>query len=345
MKNGNSIYGISGAAETFRVRHALTKPFVAAIGLMAGLVIASASVAGQYPERPVHLIVPFPPGGPTDVVGRVVAQHLSISLGQPVIVENRPGAAGALGVEAVAKAAPDGYTIGLGSTGTLAVAPSMNAALPYDPVKSFAPISLLVKAPFLVAVNPSVPAATLAELVAFAKAHPGELNFGSNGTGGSLHIAGEMFKQAAGVDLNHVPYKGAAPALTDLLAGRIQVMFEQPATFMPYLSAGRVRALAVASSSRLAQLQDVPTAAEAGLPGYDVSVWFGLLAPTGTPPETIDRLNQQVRRDLANQEVRDVLVKQGLEPTTDSAPEFSSFIATEYARWTRAVKASRIKAD
>ncbi len=307
--------------------------------------LVSALAWAQYPTRPVKLIVPFPPGGPPDIVGRLTARKLSEGLGQQVIVENRPGAAGTIGAEAAAKSPEDGYTLLLGTTGTLASAPSLYPNLGYDPGKSFAPISLLTSAPFVVVVHGSVPARSLRELIDLAKSRPGRLNFGSGGNGNPLHIAGEMFKVAAGVDLFHVPYKGVAVAVSDLLAGRIEIMFDVPVTFQSHLQAGKLRALAVAAPKRFAKLPDVPTAAEAGLPGYEVSAWFGLLAPRGTQDDIVMRLNMEVRHALANGEVRDTLQNQGFEPSASSPQQFATLISTESAKWSRAVKESGAKIE
>lgn len=321
------------------------KELVAALAFLVSSGLVPVPASAQYPTKPIKLIVAFPPGGPTDIVGRLMAQKLSEALGQLVIVENRPGAAGTIGAEAAAKAPGDGYTLLLGTTGTLASAPSLYPNLGYDPVKSFAPISLVISAPFLVVVHPSVPADSLRELIDLAKAKPGQLNFGSGGNGHPLHIAGEMFKMTANVDLVHVPYRGTAPALIDLLTGRIQVMFEQLAAFRPHLQSGKLRALAVASPRRLTQLPMVPTTAEAGLPGYEVSVWFGLVAPKGTPNDVVERLNSEVQKALTITEVREALSNQGFEPSGSSPEEFSTLIGAESARWSRAVGASGAKLD
>src|SRR5947208_9039594 len=258
--------------------------------------LATSAVAQNYPARPVKLLVPFPPGGNTDIVGRLIAQKLSDSFGQQVYVENRGGAGGTIGAEAAAKSPADGYTIFFSTTGTLASAPSLQPGLRYDPLKDFAPISTLANAPVVVIVAASLAPKTLAELVQLARAQPGALKFGSAGTGHFVHIAGEMFKLAAGVDLLHVPYKGVAQALVDLLGGRIQLMFEPFAQFQPPLQRRELRQQAAADPNRLARLPDVPTTAEAGLPDYMLASWFGLAAPAGTPREIIDRVNAEARK-------------------------------------------------
>jgi tripartite-type tricarboxylate transporter receptor subunit TctC len=301
--------------------------------------------AQAYPAKPVKLIVPFPPGGNTDIVGRLIAQKLSDGLGQQVYVENRGGAGGTIGAEAAAKSPADGYTLFFATTGTLASAPSLQPDLRYDPVKAFAPVSTLANAPVVVLVAAEVPVRSLKELVDTARAKPGQLKFGSAGTGHFVHLAGEMFKTAAGVDMLHVPYKGVNAALTDMLGGRIELMFDAPAQYEPHLQSGKVRALAVASAKRLARLPDVPTTAEAGLPGYELASWFGLAAPAGTPAEAIARLNAEVLKALTAADVVETLKKLGLEPAGSSPQEYAAMIVEDLARWRRAVKAAGIKLE
>jgi tripartite-type tricarboxylate transporter receptor subunit TctC len=318
--------------------------FVAAL-MLTTLITSVPCLSAPYPIKPIKLIVAFPPGGPTDFVARLIAGQLSKTLGQQVIVDNRPGAGGTTGATLAAGAPADGYTLFLGTTATLASAPSLYPNLAYHPVKSFTPISLLITAPFIVAVNADLPAQSLQELNALAKSKPGSLNFGSAGNGHPLHIAGEMFKIAAGVDLVHVPYKGSAPALVDLLAGRIHIMFDQPGSFTSFLQSGKLRALAVASPRRHSRLPSVPTAAEAGLPGYEINVWFGLVAPARTPPEIVRLLNAEVRKAISTNEVFDALANQGFEPALNSPEEFASLIKLDGAKWARAIKLSGVKID
>jgi tripartite-type tricarboxylate transporter receptor subunit TctC len=303
------------------------------------------AAAQTYPARPVKLLVPFPPGGNTDIVGRFIAQKLSDSLGQQVYVENRGGAGGTIGAEAAAKSPADGYTLFFATTGTLASAPSMQPNLRYDPVKGFAPISTLANAPVVVLVAAPVPVNTLAELIQMAKAKPGQLKFGSAGTGHFVHLAGEMFKIAAGVELLHVPYKGVNAALTDMLGGRIDLMFDAPAQYEPHLQSGKVRALASASPKRLGRLPNVPTTVEAGLPGYELASWFGLAAPAGTPPEVISRVNAEVVKALATQEAADTLGKLGLEAAGSTPQQYAAMIVEDLAKWRKAVKAAGIKLE
>ncbi len=322
----------------------LVTALVAAFSVFA-LSSQSGALAQAYPAKLVRIIAPQPAGGPPDFVARTVAQHLTAGLGRQVIVENRPGAGGTIATAAAAKSPGDGYTLLLASTTTFSISPSLYANPGYDPVDSFAPISLLATAPFLVVVHPSLPARSLKELIALAKSKPGELNFGSGGNGTPLHIAGEMLKTAAGIQLVHVPYKGAPAAVNDLLTGRIQVMVEALLLLGQHIQSGKIRPLAVASAKRHPQLPDLPTVAEAGLPGYEAIAWMGLVAPRGTPAEVIKRLNLELVKALQTKEVRDGLSNQGLQPASSSPEEFTAFIAAESARWSRAVKASGAKID
>lgn len=293
--------------------------------------------ASSYPSRPVRIVVGYAAGGPTDLVARTVAQKLQTALGQPFVVENRPGAGSNLASEVVAAAAPDGYTL------LMAAAPiTMNAFtfknLKYDVQKSYEPISLVMSAPGILAVNAQVPAKNLAELIALAKAQPGKLTYGSSGAGGSQHVAGELFKQRAGIDLIHVPYKGAAGALADLMAGHITMAFMTSLSALPHMKDGRIRPIAVAATSRLAQLPDVPTFTEAGLPGYESDSWSGLLAPAKTPPEIVARLQREVAKALASPEVHEKLTTQGAVVVGNTPAEFKAYIQQEVAYWAKAFK-------
>jgi tripartite-type tricarboxylate transporter receptor subunit TctC len=308
--------------------------------------LCTAALAQNYPSRPVRLVVPFPAGGSADLIGRAAAKKMSEGLGQQVVVENRAGAGGTIGAVAVARSPADGYTLGLGTVSTLAMAPVVRANPPYDSLAAFTPVSLVASAPFILVVNASVPAKSLAELVALAKAKPGGLNFASIGDGTLQHFTGESFKSLAGVDIVHVPYKGVAPALVDLLAGQVQIGFDILASFqLQNLQSGRLRALAVLGPARVAQLPSVPTAAEAGLPGLAATAWFGLIAPKGTPGEVVARLNGEVRKAVASAELRDAIATQGLEPAADSPQEFAELIEKEMARWAQVVKTSGFKAE
>src|SRR5262245_60945396 len=260
---------------------------------------AEAGLAQPYPSKPIRLVVPFPPGGTTDTMSRFITPQLSELLGQQVLVENRPGAGGTLGTESVARAPADGYTVLLGTSSTLAIAPNFYSNLRYDPASSFAPISLIARLPFLIFVHLSVPARSLRDLIDLARSNPGRLNFGSPGNGTLHHIAGQRFMTMTGVDLVHVPYKGDAAAMTDLVSGQIQIMFDALGPYHQYVRAGKLRVLATASSQRHPELPDVPTTAEAGLPGYEVAAWFGLLAPRGTPPDVIRLLSADLSEVLS----------------------------------------------
>lgn len=309
------------------------------------LLAAPWALAQTYPVKPVKIVVPFPPGGPTDIVGRFVATKLSEALGQPFVVDNRAGAGGTIGSEIVSQAAADGYTLLYGSTSTLAMAPSLYRKLAYDPRKSFAPISLVSSGPLLIAVNAAVPATTLAQLIAMAKDKPGSLNYGSAGNATPPHLAAELFKSLAGVNLVHVPYKGGGPALQAVVAGEVQVFFEGMVSLLPQIKAGRLRALAITGTARDPALPDVPTVAEAGLPAFQVTFWSGLVAPAGTPPEVLATLNSALRQALAGNDARATLTRLGLEPAGSTPAEFARFIETEIARWERVIQTSGAKLD
>ena len=324
------------------MRHSMTSLFLAVLFLIGA---AGSALAQAYPTKPVRMIVTFPPAGPMDVLGRMIAQSLSQGLGQSVVVDTRGGAAGTIGMEAIAKAPPDGYTIGFASLSSTSIAPNLYQSVPYDPIKSFAPISLVSTMQTLVYVHPSVPARTLKELIGLAKAKPGQLNFATNGVGTLPHLASELFKSLTGADMVHVPYKGASPGMTDLMAGRVQAMFLGLGPYAPYVRAGKIVALAVAGKKRPAQLPEVPTSAEAGVPGWEAFTWFGLVAPAGTPNEVIERLNAEVRKMEASKTVRDWLATQGMEPASGTAEEFGAFIASEHAKWGRVIRESGIQID
>src|ERR1700681_275677 len=259
---------------------------------------ASGALAQAYPTRSIRLVVPFPPAGTTDILAREVAQRLSVSLGQSVIIDNRPGAAGNIGSDLVAKSAPDGYTLLMGTVGTHAINPSLYARMPYDHVKDFVPIVLVAGVPNVLEVTPSLPVNSVADLIKLAKEKPGQLNFASSGSGTSIHLSGELFKTMAGVDMVHVPYKGSAPALIDLMGGQVQLMFDNLPSSLAQIKAGKLRAIAVTSAQRAPALPNVPTIAESGLPGFEASSWFGLLAPAGTPAAVVARINADVNQWL-----------------------------------------------
>mgnify|MGYP006278062395 FL=1 len=298
-----------------------------------------------WPERPIRMVIPFPAGGATDFMARAMGGKLGERLGQPVVVDNRGGAGGAIAAEAAAQAAADGYTLFFATMGTLAINPALMPRLRYDPVKDFSPIALTHATANMLVLHPSVNARSVPELIALARARPGALSFGSAGNGSSSHLSGEMFKALAGVDLLHVPYKGTAPALTDLLAGRLSMMFDTASVYIEHVRAGKLRALGVTSAQRLAAVPEIPALAEAGLPGYDVSIWLGVLAPANTPREVVLRLNQELGRVMADSELRKQLADAGIEPRHGTPEAFAELIRNEIAKWARVVKASGAKAD
>jgi tripartite-type tricarboxylate transporter receptor subunit TctC len=307
--------------------------------------LAGSALAQSYPSRPLRMLVGFAPGGANDILARVLAQKLSESLAQPVVVENRPGNAGVIAAEALSRAAPDGYTLMLGSTGTNAIAPSLTAKMPYDPVAGLAPVSLLAVAPSCLVVHANVPAKDVRELVALAKSKPGGLSYASSGNGTTLHLGGELFKLLAGVDLLHVPYKGNAPALADVIAGQVDMMFSALPPALPLVKAGKLRLLGVTTLQRLASAPEVPTVAEQGLPGYEMATWYGVFAPGGTAADVLERLAGDIRRAVSDAKVKEQIVAQGAEPASSTPAEFRAFVGAEIAKWAKAVKAAGIKAD
>ena len=313
------------------------------------LVLAATPVhdaaAQAFPSKPVKLVIPFPPGGSLDNIGRLIAQKLSEAWGQQVLIENKPGAGGNIGADAVAKSPADGYTVVMGALSTHAVNPNLYAKMPYDAAKDFAPISLVAITPNVLIVNAAMPVTSVKEMIAYAKANPGKTNFGSGSNGSAGHLAGELFKLETGTDVAHIPYKGGAPALQALLAGDTQFMFDNLANAMAQVKGGKVRAIAVTTAQRSKLAPDLPTMAEAGMPGFDISTWFGLLAPAGTPPDVIAKWNADVVRVLNSPDVREKMLAQGAEPSPQTPAEFASFIAREREKYARIVKASGAKVD
>ena len=308
--------------------------------------MANNASAAEYPVRPIKLVVPYAAGGPTDVLGRLVAEFLGRDLKQVTIVENKAGAQGAIGAEAVARAEPDGYTLFVAAASIIVLNPMLYKKLPYDPVRDFRILSLVTDLPVVMEVNPSVPAKTVAEFVAYARQNPGKLNFGSAGTGGTIHLAGEMFKQMAGIDMVHVPYKGAGPALTDLLSGSIQVMFDTLSTALPPVKAGLLRPLGVSSAQRSPDLPDVPTIAESGYRDYSVNVWYGIAAPAKLPDDIAQKITASLDRALNDEAFRTSLEKIGfpvLRPR--SAVAITEFVDADRARWSKVIKAQNISLD
>ena len=316
---------------------------LALAALASAPVIAAQGAARAYPTKPIRLIVPLTAGGPTDLAARIMAVPLGEALGQQVIVDNRPGAGGNIGAEIAAKSAADGYTLFMGTSGPLSINASLYHKLAYNPLKDFTPIIQTASAPFVVIVNPAVPANNIKELIALAKAKPGQLNYGSV-PGSASHLSTELFKMMAHVDIVHVPYKGAAPATSDVVAGQIQMSFASTPGAVPMVKAGKVKPLAVTSAKRVAKLPDVPTLAESALPGYEANVWYGVVAPAGTPREIVQRLNREIGKVLANPTIHDRMVAADFQPTTGTPEQFAAFIRSETAKWAKVVKASGARA-
>ena len=293
----------------------------------------------------MRFVIGFTPGGPSDILARAVGQKLAERWGQQVVVENRPGAGGNLAAEAVAKSAPDGHTWLLGNNSILATNQSLSRTLPYDPVKDFAPVALVAVQPNILVVHPDVKANSVSELISLAKQNPGKLNYASSGAGAAAHLAGELFKTMAGVEIVHIPYKGAQPALTDLIAGHAQLMFATSASVIPYMKAGRLRALAVTTAQRSPSVPDLPTVAEAGLAGFEATTWHGVVVPAATPPALVQRLNQDINAVLGEKDLNERLTALGAEVTTGTPREFADYIAREIPRWSKVVRDSGARAD
>jgi tripartite-type tricarboxylate transporter receptor subunit TctC len=306
---------------------------------------AATVVAQTYPAKPLRMVVPFPPGGTTDILGRVAAQKLSEALGQQVIVDNRPGAGGNIGTELVAKSPPDGYTLLTDPGSTLTINPSLFAKLPFDPLKDFAPVTILAAVPNLLVVHPSLPVRNVKELIALARAKPGQLNYASSGAGQSTHLSMELFKSMARVNMIHVAYKGSSPAITDLLGGHVLLMFDNMPSALPHAKAGKLRGIAVSTAKRSPVTPEVPTVAESGLPGFEVSVWFGVLAPAATPREIVERLNGILVKALQSPDVRERLSSQGAEPIGDTPADFTAVMKRDLVKWAKVVKDANIKLD
>lgn len=312
--------------------------------LASATTAATVNAAELYPARPIRLVSPFAAGGGNDMISRAMAQALGRNLGQGVVVDNRPGANTIIGMDLVAKSPADGYTL-IMTGSTIAINAALNPRLPYDSLRDFVAVSQIAATPLIVAVHPSLPAASIKELIALARKRPGELNFPSAGVGNVSHLAGELFNVMAGVRLVHVPYKGSAPATTDLLSGRVSVMFNSAFALLPYVKSGRLRALAVTGRARSALLPAVPTVMESGLSGYEAGTWYGLLAPAATPPAIINRLHAQTVRALADEEVRRRLVEEGLDPVGNTPAEFAAYIRAEMTKWAGVIKAAGVVAE
>jgi tripartite-type tricarboxylate transporter receptor subunit TctC len=331
---------------------AAMRAFVAAILTVAIAFCSLASFSAQnasaqaWPTRPVRIVVPYPAGGPTDVLARLVADRMSPLLGQPVIVENRPGGAGGtVGAKVVSSAEPDGYTVLISQVGALTISPSIYQGADADVLKAFAPVALVAVSPQLLVVTPSLPVTSVAELIAYAKQHPGKVNFGSAGVGSQPHVLGELLSLVAGIKLTHIPYRGSAPAITDLLGGQIQMMFDTPVVLLSHIQAGRLRALAITSAARSPQLPEVPTMAESGLPRLQASLWSGMLAPAGTPAAVVARLNAAFNAAMNTPETKASLQTLGAEPNAMSPEAFGAFLAAETRKWSTVVAETGIKPE
>jgi tripartite-type tricarboxylate transporter receptor subunit TctC len=328
----------------------LSVPALATVATAAALltalpVQAQTSPAAAYPARPIRLIVPFTPGGSTDILARAIGQELSRAWGQSVVIDNVPGAGGSIGADKAAKSPADGYTLLMGHIGTLAVNPSLYPKLPYNPVTDFAPVAWVARVPNVLVIHPAVPAKTTQELVALAKARPGQLNYGSGGNGSAANLATEYFKMQTGVSLLHIPYRGTVPAMTDLLGGQIQVLFTGAPAVLGQIKTGQLRALAVSSPTRLDALPEVPTVAEAGYKGFEADQWYGVVAPAATPPDIVRKLNVQINLALASAELKTRLNSEGAIATPTTPDAFGQHIVREIARWKPVIGSGRVKAD
>ena len=317
---------------------------VAMTTLTAQAQTATTSAASAYPNKPVKVIVPYPPGGPTDIVARIVFQQVSEATGQQFVIDNRAGGGGNIGAEAVARAPADGYTLLIATTAH-AINMSLFSGLRYDVVKDFMPVSLLTQGPLVLVATPSFPANNVRELIALAKAKPDTLNFASSGNGQSTHLSGELFNSMSGVKLSHVPYKGSAPALTDVMSGQVPLMFDTMLSAMPFVNSNKLKALAVTSSARSPAAPNIPTIAESGLPGYEVFAWNGLLAPAGTPKAVVTRLNEELKKALQLPQVKEKFSAQGFAATWETPESFGTFLQNEVEKWTKTVKLSKAKVD
>jgi tripartite-type tricarboxylate transporter receptor subunit TctC len=306
---------------------------------------ASQNNAQDYPNRPVRWIVPFAPSGPTDLMSRAVAEKLSQRMGQQFVVDNRSGAGGNIGAEVVSKSAPDGYTLMIGHVGTHAINATLYPKLGFDPVNDFTPITLIATLPLALVIHPSVPAKDVKELIAYAKARPGQLNFASAGNGGPTHLTGELLKTSAGIDIVHVPYKGNAAALLDLVAGRVQMMFSNMLTSMPHVRAGKLRAIGISSAKRSPQAPELPTIAESGLPGFSAVPWYGVLGPPALPRPIVNRLNSEIARAVSQTDMNERFVAQGIDLQSSTPEQFAALIRTEVVKWRKVVRDAGAKVD
>ncbi len=328
------------SGERVRVRGKRAWIFVA-----AGLLAASSAVAQTYPTKPIRMVVHFPPGGPTDLVARAIGQKFTEAWGQQVIIDNRPGANGIVGVENIVRSAPDGYSLLFATGGSMSITPAIGTKTPYNVFTDLAPISLVVINPQILVLHPSVPASSVRELIKFAKSKPGQINYASVGPGSPQHLGMELLKTMTGIDMVHIPYKGTAPAVTDLLGGQVSLMFNSMPSVLSYVKAGRLRGIAVSSAKRSAAAPDVPTVAEAGVPGFQYVTWYGLLAPAATPKDIIAKLNAEVGRGLRDKDLAQRLLREGAEPAPNTPEAFAKFMRAEYDQWKKTIASAKLKLE
>ena len=327
------------------LHHTTRRTLLASLAVAAAGALPLGALAQNFPTKPITIIVPFSAGGTTDILARIVGQGLTTELGQSVVVENKPGAGGNIGGSLAAKAAADGYTLFMGTVGTHAINQSLYKKMPFDPVKDFAPLSRVATVPNLLVAHPSQPFKTVKEMIAYAKANPGKITFGSPGSGASPHVSGELFKSMTGTDLLHIPYKGSAPAMTDLLGGQTSVMFDNMPSAIQHVRSGKLRPIAVTTAKRSPELPDVPTIAEAGVPGYEATSWFGMFAPAGTPKPVLDKLHAALIKVLNQADVKKKIAEQGGDVVAETPEQFAAFIQAESVKWGKVVKESGATAD
>ncbi|TFI46674.1 tripartite tricarboxylate transporter substrate binding protein [Diaphorobacter sp. DS2] len=327
------------------LHHTTRRTLLASLAVAAAGALPMGALAQNFPTKPITIIVPFSAGGTTDILARIVGQGLTTELGQSVVVDNKPGAGGNIGGSLAAKAAADGYTLFMGTVGTHAINQSLYKKLPFDPVKDFAPLSRVATVPNLLVAHPSQPFKTVKEMIAYAKANPGKITFGSPGSGASPHVSGELFKSMTGTDMLHVPYKGSAPAMTDLLGGQTSVMFDNMPSAIQHVRSGKLRPIAVTTAKRSPELPDVPTIAEAGVPGYEATSWFGMFAPAGTPKPVLDKLHAALIKVLNQADVKKKIAEQGGDVVAETPAQFAAFIQAESVKWGKVVKESGATAD
>ena len=327
------------------LHHTTRRTLLASLAVAAAGALPLGALAQNFPTKPITIIVPFSAGGTTDILARIVGQGLTTELGQSVVVDNKPGAGGNIGGSLAAKATADGYTLFMGTVGTHAINQSLYKKMPFDPVKDFAPLSRVATVPNLLVAHPSQPFKTVKEMIAYAKANPGKITFGSPGSGASPHVAGELFKSMTGTDLLHIPYKGSAPAMTDLLGGQTSVMFDNMPSAIQHVRSGKLRPIAVTTAKRSPELPDVPTIAEAGVPGYEATSWFGMFAPAGTPKPVLDKLHAALIKVLNQADVKKKIAEQGGDVVAETPAQFAAFIQAESVKWGKVVKESGATAD